>query len=65
MSYEPTEEEWRGLARQVVAEKDPEKTLELAQQVIEKYDKEKRRKRQHPPDSGVQPSGEARDESLQ
>ena len=42
--HEPTEEEWRELARQAREEKDLGKALDLAQQIVEKYDEEKRRK---------------------
>ena len=41
--HEPTEVEWRELARQASTEKDPEKMLDLIQQVIEKYDETRRR----------------------
>jgi hypothetical protein len=44
-NHEPTEEEWRTLARQANEERDPYKLLELAQQIVEKYDEETRRKR--------------------
>ena len=40
--YEPTEEEWRKLARQASEEEDPDTVLELAQKIVEKYDEEKR-----------------------
>jgi hypothetical protein len=43
-NHEPTEEEWRTLARQASEERDPYKLLELSQQIVEKYDEEKRRK---------------------
>jgi len=42
---ESIDPEWRALARQASVEKDPEKFLDLLQQVIEKYDEEKRRLR--------------------
>jgi hypothetical protein len=42
--HEPTEEEWRKLARQAREEKDPDKTIELAEQIVEQYGEEKRRK---------------------
>jgi plasmid stability protein len=35
---EPTEQEWRELARQALKEQDPEKMVALAQQIIEAYD---------------------------
>ena len=41
---EPTEEEWRELARQAQEEKDPDKAIDLAQRIVEKYGEEKRRK---------------------
>jgi hypothetical protein len=44
-THEPTEEEWRTLARQALKEQDPEKLLDLIQQVIEKYDEAKLRLR--------------------
>jgi hypothetical protein len=43
-NHEPTEEEWRTLARQASKEEDPNKVLELAGQIVEKYDEERRRK---------------------
>jgi hypothetical protein len=43
-NHEPTEQEWRKLARQASEEKDPDKLLELTQQIVQKYDEEKRRK---------------------
>ena len=39
------EQDWRVLARQASTEKDPEKLLDLLQQVIETYDEAKRRLR--------------------
>jgi hypothetical protein len=44
-NHEPTEEEWRTLARQAIKEGDPYKLLDLAEQIVEKYDEETRRKR--------------------
>ena len=41
----PIEQNWRDLARQAAEEKDPEKLLDLVQQVLEKYDEEQRRLR--------------------
>ena len=41
---EPTEEEWRELARQAVKEQDPRKMIALAEQIVEKYAEEKRRR---------------------
>ena len=41
-NHEPTQEEWRELARQASEEEDPEKALDLAQQVVEKYDEQKK-----------------------
>jgi hypothetical protein len=43
-NHEPTHEEWRELARQAIEEEDPDQALDLAQQVVEKYEEEKRRK---------------------
>ena len=43
MSYEPTEEEWRKLARQASEEEDPDKLLNLAEQIVQKYDEAKTR----------------------
>jgi hypothetical protein len=43
-NHEPTEEEWRELARQAVKEQDPDKMIALAEQILEKYDEEKRRR---------------------
>ena len=40
----PTQEKWRELARQASEERDPDTLVELAEQLIEKYDEEKRRK---------------------
>ena len=36
------EEEWRTLARQASEEEDPDKVLELALRIVEKYEEEKR-----------------------
>ena len=47
-NHEPTQEEWRELARQASGEEDPERVIELAQQVVEKFDEENRRKRLPP-----------------
>ena len=44
-NHEPTEQEWRILARQASEEKDSYKMLDLIQQVIEKYDEEKQQLR--------------------
>jgi hypothetical protein len=44
-THEPAEEDWRDLARQASIEEDPEKLLDLLQQVIETYDEAKRRGR--------------------
>jgi hypothetical protein len=41
----PPEQDWRDLARQASIEEDPEKLLNLLQQVIETYDEAKRRGR--------------------
>jgi hypothetical protein len=43
--HEPIEPRWRELARQASVEKDHEKMLDLIQQVIEKYNEERRRLR--------------------
>jgi len=37
---EPTEQEWRELARQAREEKDQDKLASLAKQIVEKYDQE-------------------------
>ena len=37
------EEEWRILARQASEEEDPDKVLELALRIVEKYEEEKQR----------------------
>jgi hypothetical protein len=42
MSHELTEEEWRKLACLASEEKDPDKVVELARQIVEKYDEEQR-----------------------
>jgi hypothetical protein len=47
-NHEATQEEWRELARQASGEEDPERVIELAQQVVEKFDEENRRKRLPP-----------------
>ena len=44
-SHEPIEEEWRTLARQASKEKNPDKLMNLAQQIVDKYDEEQRRKK--------------------
>ena len=41
-NHEPTEQEWRELARQAIEEEDPDKALDLAQQIVEKYDEAQR-----------------------
>jgi hypothetical protein len=41
-NHDPTQEEWRELARQASEEEDPEKALDLAQQLVEKYDEQKK-----------------------
>ncbi len=41
-NHDPTQEEWRELARQASEEEDPDKALDLAQQVVEKYDQQKK-----------------------
>jgi hypothetical protein len=41
---EPTEEQWRDLARQASQERDPEKLADLAEQIIEEYDEAKKKK---------------------
>jgi hypothetical protein len=41
----PIEQNWRDLARKAAEEKDPEKLLDLVQQLLEKYDEEQRRLR--------------------
>jgi hypothetical protein len=43
-NHEPTEEEWRTLARQARDKKDPDRAIKLAQRIVEKYEEEKRRK---------------------
>jgi hypothetical protein len=45
---EPTEEEWRTLARQASEEKSPEELVELAQKIVEKFDEAKQRKGPRP-----------------
>jgi hypothetical protein len=40
--YEPTQEEWRELACLASVEEDPYKVVELARQIVEKYDEEQR-----------------------
>ena len=39
----PPQEGWREVARQVVQEKDPEKLIELAQQLLAEFDKRYRK----------------------
>jgi hypothetical protein len=48
-AHEPTEEEWRDLAKQALKEQDPEKIVSLAEQIVEKYHN-KKRKSPRPPD---------------
>jgi hypothetical protein len=43
-NFERTEQEWRDLARHASKEEDLDKAVDLAQQVIEKYDEDTRRK---------------------
>jgi len=40
--HEPTQEEWRELACLASVEEDPYKVVELARQIVEKYDEEQR-----------------------
>ena len=40
----PTDEEWRALARQALKEQDPEKMVALAQQIVEAYQQQKRKR---------------------
>ena len=42
-NHERTEEEWRELAREANKEEDPDKLLDLAEQIVEKYKEEKRK----------------------
>jgi len=42
-TYVPADANWRELARQVQREKDPEKMIHLVEQLIAKFDEEKRR----------------------
>ena len=51
-NQEPTEEEWRELARQAAKEQDPDKMIALAEQIVEKYAEEKGR-RDHRPAVGI------------
>jgi hypothetical protein len=41
-NHDPTQEEWRELARQASEEEDLKKALDLARQVLEKYDEQKK-----------------------
>ena len=41
-NHEPTEEEWRELARQATKEEDPGKVIDLARQIVQMFDEEKR-----------------------
>ncbi len=41
--YKPTEEEWRKLARQAVKEKDPEKMVAIAEEIVEAYQRQLRK----------------------
>jgi len=45
----PTEKKWRTLARQAAQEQDPEKIVALAQQIVEAYSQEEKRKGLRPP----------------
>ena len=44
LNREPTEKEWRQLVRQASEEKDLDNALDLAQQIVEKYDEENRKR---------------------
>jgi len=44
-----TEEDWRELARRVQQERDPNKVIELVQQLISKFDEDHLRKGLRPP----------------
>ena len=39
IDYEPTEEQWRILARQARDENDPDKMIALAERIVEAYHK--------------------------
>jgi hypothetical protein len=41
--HEPTDEEWRELARQATKEEDPQKLVALAEQIVQAFDAEKRK----------------------
>ena len=43
MAHEPSQDEWRELAREASEERDPERLLDLSQQIVEKYEEEKRK----------------------
>jgi hypothetical protein len=43
MAQLPTAGDWRDLARRVQDEKDPDKMVELAQQLVAKFDEEQRK----------------------
>jgi hypothetical protein len=47
MAQLPAPGDWRDLARQVQDEKDPDKMVELVQQLVAKYDEELRKTRVH------------------
>jgi hypothetical protein len=40
---QPTEEEWRTLARQAVKEQDPGKIVAIAEQIVEAYQRQMRK----------------------
>jgi hypothetical protein len=46
--HTPTHEDWRDLARQIQAETDPNKMIDLVQQLVNKFDEERLRKSLRP-----------------
>lgn len=41
MAHVPKQEDWRELARRILQESDPQKTIKLVQQLVTKFDEEK------------------------
>ena len=50
-------EDWRELARQIQAEKNPQKMIELVQQLLAKYEEQQARKSPPPKADTPKPSG--------
>jgi len=55
--HDHNQEDWRELARQIQAEKNPQKMIALVQQLIAKYEEQQARKNPPPKAEPPKPSG--------